>query len=75
MIAIRNAILSSSDTLSGLMRTGTAQWSTWLGVGASVTSKRLLTALALATSVACAATFLISSSVTNGLLAKPQTPL
>jgi hypothetical protein len=35
----------------------------------------LLTALALATSVACAVIFLISASVTNGLLAKPHTPL
>ena len=36
---------------------------------------RLLTALAFATSVACAVIFRISASVTNGLLAKPQTPL
>ena len=47
----------------------------YASVGASRTSNRLLTALAFATSVACAAIFLISSSVTNGLLAKPQTPL
>src|SRR5690606_12134118 len=41
----------------------------------SRTSNRFATALARATSTACAAMRRISSSVTSGLLAKPHTPL
>src|SRR5206468_225803 len=45
------------------------------GTGASCTSRFFAIALARATSVAMPVTRLISSGLTNGLLAKPHTPL
>ena len=70
-----SSTFSSSGTVHGSFSIGICQNSSYFSTGARRTSVFLAIALALATSVARPATRLISSGVTTGLLAKPQTPL
>ena len=70
-----NACFSSVETDEGSVFMGEDQYSVYAGTGASFTSTFFAIALAFATSAAIRAMRRISSSVTIGLLAKPQTPL
>jgi len=69
------ACLSSCDTEAGSFVIGVDQYSVYAGTAASFTSTFFATALALAMSAAMRVIRRISSSVTIGLLANPQTPL
>src|SRR5262249_19302771 len=70
-----SACFSSCETEPGSFLRGDDQYSVYAGTGASLTSTFFATALARATSAATFVIRLISSSLTIGLLAKPQTPL
>ncbi len=76
LVTLRSSsTFSSSGTDHGSFSNGICQYSSYFSTGASRTSVFFATALARAMSVATPATRLISSGVTTGLLAKPQTPL